>query len=66
MGKDFTTSEAAIELGITAGRVRQMIVDGELKATKHGRDLVITAAALDRAKKRKTAPGPVAKKKRSR
>ena len=61
MAKDlYTTSEAALELGVTSARVRQMILKGELKAEKFGRDLMITAEAVSGAKKRKTAPGPLA------
>ena len=56
----YTTGEAAAELGVTPGRVRQMVVDGELQAQKFGRDLLISASALQGAKKRKTTPGPVA------
>ena len=36
-----TTQEAAEKLGVTAGRVRQMIVDGQLPAMKVGRDNLI-------------------------
>jgi len=35
-----------------------MILKGELAAEKFGRDLMITAEAVVRAKKRKTTPGP--------
>lgn len=58
----YTTNEAAIELGVTSARVRQMILNGELEAEKFGRDLMITAEALDAARARKTAPGPEPKK----
>lgn len=54
----YTTSEAADELGVTAGRIRQMVVDGELDAEKFGRDLMIKAEDLKKAKNRKTVPGP--------
>lgn len=61
MGKAlFTTAEAAAELGVTSARVRQMILKGELAAEKFGRDLVISAEAIAKAKKRKTTPGPSA------
>lgn len=62
MGKQFTTVAAAEYLGITPSRVRQMILEGKLNATKIGRDLLITEAALEGAKKRKKAPGPARKK----
>ena len=54
----FTTSEAAAELGVTSARVRQMILKGELAAGRFGRDLMINAEAVTKAKKRKTTPGP--------
>ncbi len=63
MGKDrFTTNEAAVELGVTAARVRQMVLHRVLPATKFGRDLVITAESLEVAKRRKIMPGPVPKR----
>ena len=49
-----TVSIAASRLGITPGRVRQLIASGRLKATRVGRDWLIDAddlrefAALDR------------------
>lgn len=59
----YTTAEAADELGVTAGRVRQMILDGELAAEKLGRDLLIKAEDITAAKSRKTMPGPAPQKK---
>src|ERR1700730_15643091 len=41
-----TTLEAAEKLGVTPGRVRQMIVDGQLPATKFGRDNFIRETDL--------------------
>lgn len=58
----YTTAEAASELGVTAGRIRQMVIDGELTAEKMGRDLLIAAADIKKAKERKTTPGPKRKK----
>ncbi len=59
MPKDlYTTNETAAELGVTSARVRQMVLKGELAAERFGRDLMITAAAVAEAKKRKTTPGP--------
>jgi excisionase family DNA binding protein len=57
----FTTKEAAESLGVSAARVRQMVLDGSLPARKFGRDLVITRGALEAARRRKTSPGPAAK-----
>jgi excisionase family DNA binding protein len=57
----YTTTQAASELGVTPGRVRQMVIDGEIAAQKFGRDLMISASAIMAAKKRKTTPGPAPK-----
>jgi excisionase family DNA binding protein len=53
-----TTQEAAEKLGVTAGRVRQMIVDGQLPATKLGRDNIIKEADLGLVKDRKVGRPP--------
>jgi excisionase family DNA binding protein len=41
-----TTQQVAERLGVTAGRVRQMIVDGQLPAIKMGRDNFIKESDL--------------------
>jgi excisionase family DNA binding protein len=56
----YTTNEAAEALGVTAGRVRQMVIDGSIAAEKVGRDLLIPASEVERARSRKTKPGPTA------
>jgi excisionase family DNA binding protein len=48
-----TTLQAAEKLGVTAGRVRQMIIDGQLPATKMGRDNFIKEADLKLVEGRK-------------
>jgi excisionase family DNA binding protein len=53
-----TTQEAAEKLGVTAGRVRQMIVDGQLPATKLGRDNIIKEADLSLVEDRKVGRPP--------
>jgi hypothetical protein len=58
MSKNYTTNEAARELGVTPGRVRQMIVDGLLKTERFGSVHVIKPDALKIAAARKTKPGP--------
>lgn len=64
MGKDFyTTEEAAELLGVTVGRVRQMIVDGSLKTERFGRAHMVSKEALKAAENRKTKRGPEPKKK---
>jgi excisionase family DNA binding protein len=54
----FTTAEAAAVLGVSVGRVRQLVLEGTLKAEKFGRDLVIRAEGLEQARQRKTSRGP--------
>jgi excisionase family DNA binding protein len=57
-----TTTTAAVELGVTPGRVRAMIAAGRLKAIRAGRDWLIEPKALVAVRQRK--PGrPVAPKK---
>ncbi len=41
-----TTKEAAERLGITVGRVRQMVINGQLPSEKFGRDLMIAEPDL--------------------
>ncbi len=58
-----TTQQAAERLGVTAGRVRQMIIDGQLPATKMGRDNFIREADLKLVAVRKVGrPSKLAKK----
>ncbi len=47
-----TTAEAAAELNVTPGRVRQLVLAG-LPAKKHGRDLFIRRGDLDLVRDRK-------------
>ncbi len=48
-------------MGVSSARVRQMVIDKTLPATRFGRALVISADALDAARQRKTSPGPAAR-----
>ena len=41
MSQTLTTKEAAERLGVSAARVRQLVLAGQLPAQKFGRDLVI-------------------------
>ncbi len=43
-----TVGDAAAKLGVTTGRVRQLIGAGSLKATKYGRDWLIDPRDLRR------------------
>lgn len=54
-----TTAEAAAELGVTAARVRQLVLSGEIKGERIGRDVLIPRESVEAAKQRKTKPGPV-------
>jgi excisionase family DNA binding protein len=54
----YTTRELADELGVTVGRVRQMIVDGLINTEKMGRDHLIPAGEIEKARQRKTTRGP--------
>ncbi|NOT60339.1 MAG: helix-turn-helix domain-containing protein [Acidobacteria bacterium] len=45
-----TSKEAAERLGVSVGRIRQLVVSGELPAEKFGRDLMIKDADLDSIK----------------
>jgi excisionase family DNA binding protein len=53
-----TTQQAAKKLGVTAGRVRQMIIDGQLPATKMGRDNFIKESDLRLVENRKVGRPP--------
>jgi excisionase family DNA binding protein len=53
MDRLLTTQEAADRLGVTAGRIRQMIVDGQLPAEKRGRDNFINESDLKLVEGRK-------------
>ena len=49
-----TTKETAEKLGVTTGRVRQMILAGQLHAEKFGRDLMINEADIKSVANRKS------------
>jgi excisionase family DNA binding protein len=63
MSELLTTQQVADRLGVTAGRVRQMIVDGQLPATKMGRDNFIREADLKLVAERKVGRPPKTEKK---
>ncbi len=49
-----TTKETAEKLGVTVGRVRQMVIAGQLQAEKFGRDLMINESDIKEVSNRKT------------
>jgi len=53
MDELLTTQQAAEKLGVSAGRVRQMVADGALPATRMGRDNFIRAVDLKLVEGRK-------------
>ena len=53
-----TTKETAEKLGISTGRVRQMILAGQLEAEKFGRDLMIKENDIQAVENRKTGRPP--------
>ncbi len=59
-----TTTQTAKRLNVSQARVRQMILDGVIKADKFGRDNVISEAELKRIEKldRKAGRPPKDKK----
>ena len=61
MSMDYTTSEAAEMLGVSTARIRQMILKGDIKANKRGRDNFITKEEVEKAARRNTKPGPTTK-----
>ena len=61
-GQLLTTADAAAQLGVTPARIRQLVLSGEIKAEKVGRDVLIPVAEIETAKARKTKPGPAPKK----
>lgn len=65
MEQTYTTTEAADILGLTPARVRQLILAEVILAEKRGRDLLIPRSQVEKAKKRKTRPGPKPAKKGS-
>ncbi len=70
MNETLTTKEAAGVLGVSAARVRQLVLSGQLPAEKFGRDLVIkesdlklvTSRPMGRPPKVKAEVSPVGEK----
>jgi excisionase family DNA binding protein len=61
MSKGITTNEAAERLGVSAARVRRLVLDGRLPAEKFGRDLVINESDLKAFERLKGGRPPKAK-----
>lgn len=49
-----TTKETAEKLGVSTGRIRQMVLAGQLQAEKFGRDLMINESDIKAVSNRKT------------
>lgn len=49
-----TTKETAEKLGVSAGRIRQMVLAGQLHAEKFGRELMISETDINAVRNRKT------------
>lgn len=58
MSIEFTAKEAALKVGVSYSRIRQMAAAGEIDHKYFGRMLVITAKGIEQAVNRKTSPGP--------
>lgn len=58
MSDKLTAKQAAEILGVSASRVRQMVLDGTLKADRFGQNLAVDPESVEAAKARKTKPGP--------
>ena len=56
--KYVTVRQAAQRLGVTAGRVRQLIVEGRIKSVQPGRERLIAICALESFAKIPRKPGP--------
>ncbi len=57
-----TTKETAEKLGVSTGRVRQMVMNGQLPAEKFGRDLMFNETDIKTVENRKTGRPPNAEK----
>jgi excisionase family DNA binding protein len=58
MSEKLTTKQVAEILGVSTGRVRQMVLGGVLQAERFGQNLAFDMSAVEVAKNRKTKPGP--------
>lgn len=61
MSSPITTKEAADRLGVSAARVRQLVLAGDLPAEKFGRDLMIKESDLKLVEDRPMGRPPKAK-----
>ena len=53
-----TAKQVAEKLGVTAGRVRQLVAESRLPATKFGNSLMILESDLDLVRERKKTGRP--------
>lgn len=61
MSATLTTKEAAARLGVSAARVRQLVLAGNLPAEKFGRDLMIKETDLKLVEERPIGRPPKTK-----
>ncbi len=64
MKKEYTVSEAALKVGVSNSRIRQLVLANEIDHRYFGRTIVITEDGINQAKGRKTKPGPPAGERR--
>ncbi len=57
-----STKQAAAALGVSVGRIRQLLISGALPSIKPGHDRLVRRGDVDALRTRKTKPGPPARK----
>jgi excisionase family DNA binding protein len=65
MSKEYTTTEAAQIVGVSPGRIRQLVANKEIDHRKFGSVTVITELGIEQLQARKTKPGPAKNERRT-